>query len=306
MCQRKEPKPSRDNICAVVVTYHPDIGLRERIERIRHQVDKLLIVDNNSAPDCVEIIQKISIDLDVDVIENGSNLGVAEALNQGFKYFESLDGKYSWVLTLDQDSSCYSSLVQQLIMAYEDCPFRDEVGIIGTNYQEKTTGRILHKKKKVNESWEEVRNLPTSGCITSLATFSEVGDFRSDLFIDYVDTEYCMRLRNNGYRVLISPKVGMIHPLGYYRVSKLHKLLRGSSMITNYPPFRHYYWTRNGVILIFENLWRDTNWSLNEAYYLFFRRIITILLFEDKKLIKIGNICLGVCHALISRRGIKK
>ena len=306
MRKRKEPKLSSNNMCAVVVTYDPDIRLRERIEKIRDQVDKLLIVDNNSAPDCVEMIQKISINLDVNVIENSSNVGIAEALNQGLKYFKALDSKYSWVLTLDQDSSCYSSLVQQLIMAYEECPFRDEVGIIGTNYQEKTTGHILHKKKKANESWEEVQNLPTSGCITSLAAFSEVGDFRSDFFIDHVDTEYCMRLRNKGYRVLISPKVGMIHPLGYYRASKLHKLLRGSSMITNYPPFRHYYWTRNGLILIWENLRRDTNWSLNQVYYLFFRRTITILLFEDKKLIKIGNICLGVWHALISRRGIKK
>ena len=106
MCQRKEAKPSSNNICAVIVTYHPDIGLRERIEQIRHQVDKLLIVDNNSASDCVAMIQRISKDLDVDVIENESNLGVAEALNQGFKYAERFGGKYSWVLTLDQDSSC--------------------------------------------------------------------------------------------------------------------------------------------------------------------------------------------------------
>jgi rhamnosyltransferase len=306
MSHRKEPKPSRNSICAVIITYHPDTGLRERIEQIRPQVDKLLIVDNNSAPDCVAMIQRISKDLDVDVIENESNLGVAEALNQGFKYAERFGSRYSWVLTLDQDTYCYSTLIEQLVSAYEDCPFRDEVGIIGTNYQEKTTERILHKNTQADDSWEEVKNLPTSGCITTLAAFSKVGDFRSDFFIDYVDTEYCMRLRNKGYRVLISPRIGMIHPLGYYRSSKLHKLLRGSSMITNYPPLRHYYWTRNGVILILENLWRDINWSLNEAYYLFFRRIITMLLFEDKKLIKIGNICLGVWHALISRRGIKK
>ena len=306
MRKRKETKPSRNNICAVIITYHPDIGLRERIEQIRYQVDKLLIVDNNSASDCVAMIQRISKDLDVDVIENESNLGVAEALNQGFKYFESLDGKYSWILTLDQDSSCYSSLVQQLIMAYEDCPFRDEVGMIGTNYQEKTTGRILHKKTQAEENWEEVQHLPTSGCITSLAAFSEVGDFRRDLFIDYVDTEYCMRLRDKGYRVLISPKEGMIHPLGYYRVSKLHKWIRGSSMITNYPPIRHYYWTRNGLTLILENFRRDISWSLNQAYYLFFRRIITVMLFEDKKIIKIGNIALGVWHAVLSRGGSKK
>lgn len=306
MLQRTETKPSRNNICAVVITYHPDIKLRERIEQIRHQVDKLLIIDNNSESECIDMIQGISKDLDVDVILNESNLGVAEALNQGFKYAKRFGGRYSWVLTLDQDTSCYPSLVEQLIMAYEACPFRSEVGIIGTNYQEKTTGRILHQKTQAEENWEEVQNLPTSGCIVSLGVFSEVGDFRRDLFIDYVDTEYCMRLRDKGYRVLISLKIGMIHPLGYYRVSKLHQWIRGSSMITNYPPIRHYYWTRNGLTLIFENFRRDISWSLNQAYYLFCRRIITVLLFEDKKIIKIGNIALGVWHAVLSRGGSKK
>jgi len=77
-------------------------------------------------------------------------------------------------------------------------------------------------------------------------------------------------------------------------------------MITNYPPIRHYYWTRNGLTLILENFRRDISWSLNQAYYLFFRRIITVMLFEDKKIIKIGNIALGVWHAVLSRGGSKK
>ena len=37
--------PKFENICAVVVTYNPDLNLRERIEKIRPQVKKLLIVD---------------------------------------------------------------------------------------------------------------------------------------------------------------------------------------------------------------------------------------------------------------------
>ena len=305
MRHRKEPNPCRNSICAVIITYHPDIGLRERIEQIRHQVDRLLIVDNKSAPECLEMIRTISTDFDVDVIENESNLGIAEALNQGFKYAERFGDRYSWVLTLDQDSYCCSTLIEQLTSAYDHCPFRAEIGIIGTNYKEKTTARILHKKSTEDEDWEEVKNLPTSGCITSLTAFSEVGEFRKDFFIDYVDTEYCMRLRDKGYRVLISPKIGMIHPLGYYRASKLHKLMRGDSMVTCYPPFRHYYWMRNGVTLIRENFRRELSWSLHEAYYLFVRRIITVLLFEDKKFIKLGNIALGVWHSVLSRGGSK-
>ncbi len=304
MASKTNNHPRQDNIFGILVTYHPDKDLRQRVEQIRPQIDKLLIIDNKSAPECIDMIREISADFDVDVIENRSNLGIAEALNQGFKYAEGFGGKYRWILTLDQDSHCYPKLIEQLTSAYDHCPFKDEVGIIGTNYQEKTTKRILHKTS-TDDPWEEVKNLPTSGCITSLNAFSRVGEFRKDLFIDYVDIEYCMRLRAHGYRVLIAPKIGMVHPLGYYRVSKLHKLIFGESMVTSYPSLRHYYWTRNGVTLIRENFRREIRWSLHQAYYLFFRRIMTILLFEDKKLIKIGNIALGVWHALVSRGGRK-
>lgn len=297
--------PKVENICAVVVTYNPDLNLRERIEKIRPQVKKLLIVDNASSSTCLEMIQKISNDLDVNVIKNKSNLGIAEALNQGFKYFKSQYENCFWVLTLDQDSECDSNLVSQLISAYVNCPYRDEVGVIGTNYQEKTTGRILHLRNTNSEHWEEVEHLPSSGCITSIAAFNNVGGFLSDLFIDYVDTEFCMRLRKKGFRILISPKIGMTHPLGYYRQSSLYKFITGNSMITNYPPVRHYYWTRNGFRLIMKNFFNETFWSLNELYYIFIKRSLIVLLFEDKKLTKFYNMLLGCFHAVIGIKGIK-
>ena len=305
MSQKITIRPEKKNIFAIVVTFHPDNELFDRIKTIRNQVDKLLIVDNNSSPECINMISDISKKLDVEIIKNQSNLGIARALNQGIEMAKSFDKKYSWILSLDQDSYCFPSLIENLINAYDDCAFKSDVGIIGTNYKEKTTGRLLHKANS-NNKWEEVQNLPTSGCITSLSILSKIGNFRNDLFIDYVDTEFCMRLRRKGYRALISNEIGMIHPLGYYRKSRLNKLLTGSYLITNYPPIRHYYWTRNGLILIYENFWRETLWSLNEIYYIFLRRLIIVILFEDKKAHKLANIFLGIWHALTSQRGIKK
>lgn len=297
--------PSRSNICAIIITFNPDEKLPERVKNIRYQVDRVVIIDNNSNTKCIKIIKKICEDLDVDLIQNNSNLGVAEALNQGFNYIISFKEKYSWALTLDQDTCCLPSLIDNHILAYNDCPYTKEVGVIGSNYSEKTTSRLLHNALDKNSSWEEVQNLPTSGCITSISSYKDVGEFRNDFFIDYIDTEYCMRMRKKGYKVLISTPIGMIHPLGYYRVSKLHKWLKGKEMVTNYPSYRHYYWTRNGSVLIWENLFDDLRWSLNEIYYIFIRRVITILLFEDMKLNKFGNMALGLFHAISSKKGKK-
>lgn len=303
---KKNFKPSVNNVLAVVITFNPDNNLINRLKKIKPQVKDLLIIDNKSDNECVKMIQKISKELKIPLIENHINLGVAEALNQGFEYAKTFDEKYSWVLSLDQDTFCFSELIDQLTLAYENCPFKNEIGILGSNYEEMTTGKILHKSRNNHKSWDEVKNLPTSGSLTSLEAFSNVGNFRTDFFIDYVDTEYCIRLRRKGYRILICPKVCMIHPLGYYRESFLHNILFKNKSVTNYPPFRHYYWTRNGLRLILENLSNNFIWSLKEFNYLFFKRTLTVLIFEDKKIIKLGNIFLGIWHVIRHKHGKKE
>ena len=81
----------KENICCIVVTFHPDKNLYERIEAIRSQVDRLLIVDNHSDSDCIFMIREISNNLDVEIIENQENLGIAKALNQGFTHYKKFN-----------------------------------------------------------------------------------------------------------------------------------------------------------------------------------------------------------------------
>ena len=110
-----------------------------------------------------------------------------------------------------------------------------------------------------------------------------------------------MRLKENGFRVIISPRVNMRHPLGNYKYNKLYKILTGKDMITNYPPIRHYYWTRNGITISRERFWKNMKWSINELYYLLIRRVGIVILFEDLKIKKLKVIILAVFHACINR-----
>lgn len=298
-----ETAPCFSNVAAVIVTFHPDIEIKNRVEIIRKQVKELIIIDNNSSKECQKKLDKITVDLDIFLLKNPKNLGIAKALNQAFDFIKFNNPEIKWILTLDQDTICHDNLVNNLIQAYEDCSYRERVGVIGSNYQEKTTKKILHEKVPGSTTWEEVKNLPTSGCLNSVTAYTQVGKFREEFFIDYVDTDYCMRLRSIGYCVLISPIIGMVHPLGYYRASKLHRMLTGNLMVTNYPPIRHYYWSRNGTVLIKENCFRDIRWALRQSYYLFIRRLLIIIAFEEQKIKKLSLIAIGIMHGLKGKLG---
>jgi len=292
-------KPNKNNTCAVIVAYHPDNEFPERVERISKQVGKVIVVDNGSSENCVVMLNKLSEDKKVDLILNNKNLGVATALNIGLRFAINLDKGFSWCLTMDQDTIVYPELLEVLISAYTHCPFRRDVAIVGSNYEEWTTGRILFNADTDGQKWAEVDHLPTSGCLTSIEVYKSVGGFRDDFFIDYVDTEFCIRIKENGYRIIIAPKVCMRHPLGYYRKNKLYKILCGRSMVSNYPPVRHYYWSRNGMVLAREYTWRETRWAIGQIYYILIKRSLAVILFEDEKLSKIRNIFLGFFHSLL-------
>ena len=99
-----------DDICAVIVTYNPDVSvLQKNINSILKQISHCLIVDNGSKEYKLENIDESS----VKIISLKDNKGIAYALNVGLKYCS--DNKYKLLLSMDQDTIlCENSIVQLL------------------------------------------------------------------------------------------------------------------------------------------------------------------------------------------------
>ena len=71
---------------AGIVLYNPDLGrLKENIESICKQVDKVILIDNGS-DNIREIEDLIKEYLNCILLKNGENMGIAYALNQILKY----------------------------------------------------------------------------------------------------------------------------------------------------------------------------------------------------------------------------
>jgi rhamnosyltransferase len=75
-----------DRVCAVVITFFPDSGFPERLEKIAAQVSWVIVVDNGTTGKSeVNLERALGVREGVTCIRNSENLGVAAALNQGIR-----------------------------------------------------------------------------------------------------------------------------------------------------------------------------------------------------------------------------
>ena len=55
----------------------------------------------------------------------------------------------------------------------------------------------------------------------NLKIYKQVGLFRDDFFIDYIDTEYCLRIRQQGFNIIVACELSSITSLVIRKRSSL-------------------------------------------------------------------------------------
>ena len=197
------------SVCAVIITYHPSARMLENISQVFAQVQALVVVDNGSNREELDSLRAKKQSLGFQVIENGENLGIAEALNQGVRWAKNKG--YPWVILFDQDSGISDGFVGQMFAAWESHPERERVGSIHPRYVDPETGI----EAAVPRASDGGPVLPmTSGALMPVWIFDKIGWFASEYFIDLVDWEYGFRVRAAGYLVADSRQAKLAHAPG--------------------------------------------------------------------------------------------
>lgn len=264
-------------IYAGIVTYNPDdIDRLERsILSIAPQVNRIIIVDNGS--NNYSKIEKYCMDnfTLITIIRNKNNLGIAKALNQIFDYAKT-EGA-DWVLTLDQDSVCPNNMIESFLN-YSN---RDKIGIICPRIVDDND---FYKVKDIKQEYSYLSKCITSGSLTNVLAWSNVGGFDEQMFIDFVDFEFCIKVVKQGYKIIRDNKVHLQHQLGNMTPKKIFGI---KFRVTNHSIFRNYYYGRNAIYVLIKH--KKFKMLIN-----FFERIINICLFEDNKILKFKSIFDGI------------
>ena len=276
-------------VAAIIISYNPDNNLLDSVNLLINQVDKIIIVDNGSESQKKKNINLIK-DIDnkkIEVIFNEENLGIATALNIGVK--EALNQGYNWILTMDQDSKASSNMVEKMLEVYNaiDESERKEILSIFPNFVDERI-QSIEENSNMN-SYEYVDADITSGNLLRAEVFDKVGFFDDSLFIDLVDTDFCMRLNEKNIKMIQVRDAILYHSLGE---SQSVKSIFGKFNTSNHSALRRYYMTRNRFYTW--EKYKDLNsFTLNRDKKLFKKEFIKIILGEKDKINKIKMVFKG-------------
>jgi rhamnosyltransferase len=295
-----EEKPTPSEICAVIITYCPDTDVPERARLIGAQVSEVVVVDNGSDALYSETLRRLSRVLNVTVLRNDKNRGLASALNQGARWAK--DQGYEWILLFDQDSTPFEWMVAELTHIHQELGKEAVSTLLNSNFVDVNTGRaFLNPLDHTNRSWVNIKTMTTSGTLMPLSIFNTLGPFRCDLFVDFVDMEYGLRARSAGYRLIMSVRPLMLHTVG---TKTKRRFLWRTVWPSHHSTQRRFYIARNLMLLLHEYAAHDPKWAF-AAIVALVKSVILVLFYEESKFSKLSFTVRGIMSGLrrIADRG---
>lgn len=221
------------------------------IQSLKRQGVESIVVDNGSSSrDKFPDLRKICI-----FIELEKNCGIAAAQNIGIKKAQEIAAEY--IIFFDQDSEIGQDYIRSLSHDFLSVRRYDpKIATIGPVFTDSRHGfyynvininRFGLRKKISPQNYSlpfATSLIISSGSMIPVEVIRQVGYMDESLFIDYVDTEWCLRAGSYGYRVYVGTSAYMAHSIG----DKIVKFL--SFNIPVHSPFRRYYRVRNAFFLL--------------------------------------------------------
>lgn len=197
----------RDKYSVIVVTYNRLMLLKECISCILNQsyeVSQIIIINNASTDGTTEYLKTLK-DNRFLIVNEESNLGGAGGFYEGLKVASTTDN--DWVLIIDDDAMISSEYIERI-----DNFHRNNKDVLAFSGTVKTDNIIItdHRRRIIKKYAKGEIPVPLSeydgeffsydlstfcGLIIKKEVISKIGLPRRDFFIQYDDTEYCMRIR---------------------------------------------------------------------------------------------------------------
>lgn len=184
----------------------------------------LIVVDNGSADGTAQAIRERYPQ--AVVLENGENLGFAEGNNVGIRY--AMEHGAEYVMLLNNDTVVDLAMLTELLTVAEGDP---TIGIVGPkmlyfdppdviwcagNKIDWDRGGLIRLQAEERDAGaeqtpSEVDYITGCGICLRRAVIEQIGMLDPRFFIYYEESDWCLRARQAGWRVLYVPQARLWH-----------------------------------------------------------------------------------------------
>lgn len=289
--------PRSASVYAVIVAFNPDEESGIPALRIATQLNGCIVVDNSTDQAATSRVAILAKDAGAELIGMNRNAGVAAALNKGIE--RALTMGAQWILTLDQDTTPLPGMVEYLLQTFRDSEQqlareKRPIGLLGLDPRRFRPYRGRPASSIPDLGFRECVALITSGTLISATAYRSIGPFREDLFIDHVDTEYCLRARALGFAVIAAGRQLMEYRIG---IPSTHRIGSYLAVTSNHPAIRRFYMSRNLVMLIAKYFRKETRFIFS-LIFAWVKSFSMMLVFEKQRLPKTKAIFTGLLSGL--------
>lgn len=267
-------KIPRDNkVICIIILFKPNIELSKKALKSIEKNTKDIIIVNNG-PEIPELYQPNS----ATIINLGKNSGLSKAQNLGITIALKQNPDFIWLS--DQDTVYPDNFLKNILREVYFLKNHFKVASISPCHidREKKTKQGFFKRGLYTKKYSH-QNITTqtshniaSGMLID-ASILKAGELMlEELFIDWIDIEWCWRVEKKGYGAHFwTGKICIEHQVGDESTTLFAK------RISMHSPLRHYYMIRNAIyIALYTN-----SAPINIAAELLLKSIVWTVLFPS-------------------------
>ena len=262
--------------CGLIVLFNPNIKLLNNvIKSLLNEVDKIFIYDNSQLS-----IRNLfnAYNGEFEYLHESSNIGIAAAQNKLIKL--AISQNFKVALLSDQDTvypkNYMQKMLKYLLIQNNIIALVPNRKNVNHKFTKDAGHYVFDKENKLKliyakEEYISVSHSIASGMILNLKYIDNTKLMNENLFIDWVDNEWCWRMVKLNFMILCIPNIIINHSLGDSSIKILNKKFVKRNSI------RNYYIIRNALYLLLYSNFKKYNKTINK--YLF-KKVVQHSLFS--------------------------
>jgi rhamnopyranosyl-N-acetylglucosaminyl-diphospho-decaprenol beta-1,3/1,4-galactofuranosyltransferase len=231
-------------VCAVVVTYNRKVMLEECLQALLNQsrtVDTILVVDNKSTDDTLEMVREHFPEVSILALE--TNSGGAGGFHAGLEWAHRHG--FDWFWLLDDDTMAHKWALESLLNAHDVFPVERRPKLLASRVL--WTDHTIHPMNITIPSYVSIRAASFVSLLVARDSVTKYGLTCPDYFIWNDDAEFTARVSRHELAVLVPDS------------KAVHKTVNRYMPLTS-SGARFYYEVRNKLWMVHYG----TGWTLLE------------------------------------------